>query len=164
MYTLHTGAISYAEIGTLIPKSGGEYIYFLEAFGPIHRFFGPVLAFLYAWVVVFLLKPSALAILSLSFAKYLTSPFYSYFHICMDSTSSYIVARMIAAVCIGKPAALEQLNNFLNDFSSSSGLISFVNCFSVTLATRVQNVFTVAKLSAIGIIIVGGLYYIVSGI
>merc|ERR550534_958075 len=40
------------------------------------------------------------------------------------------------------------------------GLITFVNCFSVELATKVQNVFTAAKLLAIAIIIAGGMYRI----
>ncbi|KAI9553473.1 hypothetical protein GHT06_021383 [Daphnia sinensis] len=40
------------------------------------------------------------------------------------------------------------------------GIIAFVNCYSVTAATRVQNVFTIAKLTAIAIIIGGGLYYL----
>ena len=41
-----------------------------------------------------------------------------------------------------------------------AGLITFVNCFSVELATKVQNVFTAAKLLAIAIIIGGGVYRI----
>ena len=43
------------------------------------------------------------------------------------------------------------------------GVLSFVNCWSVTLATRVQNVFTVAKLAALAIIIGGGVYYLALG-
>lgn len=41
-----------------------------------------------------------------------------------------------------------------------SGLLSFVNCYSVTIATLLQNVFTIAKLTALAIIIGGGLYYL----
>jgi L-type amino acid transporter 9 len=44
-----------------------------------------------------------------------------------------------------------------------TGLIAFVNCYSVTAATRVQNIFTVAKLAAIAIVIGGGLYYLCLG-
>jgi len=111
--------VSYCEIGTLIPKSGGEYAYFLEAFGPLHAFLGPLPAFLFAWVVVFLLKPSSLAILSLSFAKYLTLPILQAAGVCYDDDFEYLVSRLTAALCIG--------------------VLSFVNCWSVTLATRVRN-------------------------
>jgi len=138
------GAISYSEIGTLIPKSGGEYTYFLEAFGPMHKFFGPILSFLFAWVTVLLLKPTSLAINSLSFSKYLLEPILTGVGFCMDEHYLYyVLTRVTATVFIC--------------------LLSFINSYSVTLATRVQIIFTAAKLAAIAIVIGGGIYYICIG-
>ena len=42
-------------------------------------------------------------------------------------------------------------------------LLLFVNCYSVNLATGVQNVFTAAKLVAIAIVCLGGLYKFIEG-
>lgn len=51
-----TGSLTYAELGTMIPKSGAEYPYLWEAFGPVP-------AFLFAWTSSIVLKPSAVAII-----------------------------------------------------------------------------------------------------
>lgn len=64
-----TGALCYAELGTMITKSGGEYPYFMEAFGPI-------VAYLYSWTTIMVLKPSSFAIITLSLAEYASTPFY----------------------------------------------------------------------------------------
>lgn len=63
------GALCYAELGTMITKSGAEYSYLMEAFGP------PV-AYLYSWTTLMVLKPSSFAIISMSFANYASTPFY----------------------------------------------------------------------------------------
>lgn len=62
------GSLCYSELGTLVRKSGGEYAYLMEAFGPIP-------AFLYAWNSVIVIRPSSIAIICLTFAEYVTTFF-----------------------------------------------------------------------------------------
>ncbi|XP_053126852.1 B(0,+)-type amino acid transporter 1 [Hemicordylus capensis] len=63
------GALCFAELGTMITKSGGEYPYLMEAFGPIP-------AYLFSWTSLIVIKPSSFAIICLSFAEYASAPFY----------------------------------------------------------------------------------------
>lgn len=63
------GALCYAELGTLITKAGAEYSYILESFGGI-------LAFLFSWISVFVLKPAMLAIICLTLSEYVVQPFF----------------------------------------------------------------------------------------
>ncbi|XP_008589846.1 PREDICTED: B(0,+)-type amino acid transporter 1 [Galeopterus variegatus] len=64
------GALCFAELGTMIPKSGGEYPYLMEAFGPIP-------AYLFSWTSLIVMKPASFAIICLSFSTYVSAPFYS---------------------------------------------------------------------------------------
>ena len=57
------GSLAYAELGTMIPSSGGEYAYFMVAFGAFP-------AYTFSWVSTIVIKPSQLAIVCLSFAEY----------------------------------------------------------------------------------------------
>ncbi|XP_037075075.1 b(0,+)-type amino acid transporter 1-like isoform X2 [Pollicipes pollicipes] len=124
------GALAYAELGTLIPSSGAEYVYLLVGLGPLP-------AFVFSWVCSFVLKPSMLAIICLSFAEYLVEAFVE------ECEPPAHVVTLVGILTIG--------------------VITFINCFSVRLATKVQNVFTAAKLFAIGIIVIGGMYSLAEG-
>ncbi|VDP68212.1 unnamed protein product [Schistosoma curassoni] len=54
------GAYCYAELGTIIERSGGDYIYVYEAFGSF-------IGFLRLWVEVMVVRPVAIAIVALTF-------------------------------------------------------------------------------------------------
>ena len=96
------GSLAYAELGTLIPKSGGEYIYYMEAFAPHHRFWGPLLPFLHAWISVNLLRTASTAIAALSFAEYAMIPLMASIGFCDPINYHYVLTRLTASLCICK--------------------------------------------------------------
>ncbi|KAM4749642.1 cystine/glutamate transporter-like [Rhinophrynus dorsalis] len=63
------GALSYAELGTSIRKSGGHYIYLLETLGPVP-------AFLRLWAEFVMIRPANIAVVSLAFGRYLIEPLF----------------------------------------------------------------------------------------
>ena len=93
---LLAGALCYAELGTMLPHSGGEYSYLLEGFGDLQRHVGPIPAFLFAWINVVVLKPAQVAIIALAFAIYCTEPFYD---VC--NASSY-AQKCLAILIVSK--------------------------------------------------------------
>ncbi|KAL6420447.1 hypothetical protein ACFW04_014444 [Cataglyphis niger] len=99
--------------------------------------FGAPPAFLFSWVSTLVLKPSQMAIICLSFAQYTVEAF------TVDCEPPDQVVKVVALLAIV--------------------LILLINCYSVNLATGVQNAFTAAKLMAILVVIVGGSYKLIQG-
>ncbi len=63
-FFVFTSGLIYAELGTRMPATGGEYIY-------ISRCFGPFAGFIFGWAQLFIVRTSAAAGLSLIVADYL---------------------------------------------------------------------------------------------
>jgi basic amino acid/polyamine antiporter, APA family len=59
------GALAFAELGAMLPSTGGQYVYLREAWGPLP-------AFLCGWSHFLISQSGALAYLSISFAIYLS--------------------------------------------------------------------------------------------
>ncbi|XP_039459043.1 b(0,+)-type amino acid transporter 1 isoform X3 [Oreochromis aureus] len=87
----------YAELGTVIRESGGEYIYIL-------RTSGPVLAFMLIFSSVLFVRPAAIAGMGLSFATYVATPFYG------DCPPPVLVVKCVAAAAIITLAIVNCMN------------------------------------------------------
>jgi len=57
------GAFAFAELATLFPRAGGEYVYLREAYHPL-------VAFLFGWTSLLMIQGGGLAAVSITFAQY----------------------------------------------------------------------------------------------
>lgn len=58
------GALTYAELGAMLPDAGGPYVYIRHGFGPLP-------AFLYGWMNLLSISSGAIAAVAMGFAGYL---------------------------------------------------------------------------------------------
>ncbi|XP_045464859.1 b(0,+)-type amino acid transporter 1-like isoform X1 [Harmonia axyridis] len=132
------GALAFAELGTVIPRSGAEYAYFLDSFGPLHKFWGNLPAFIYSWVMIFVIRPAEVAVIILTFSEYFCQPLLDYLCIKDDQ-----IIKAVALLALG--------------------IITYINVMSVKLYVKIQNTFGIFKIFACLIVILGGAYEISKG-
>ncbi len=83
------GSYCYAELGCAIVRSGADYAYIYEAFGPL-------LAFLRLWVEAMIVRPCSQAIVALTFAYYVIEPAFS------QCSQPDLPLQFLSAACISK--------------------------------------------------------------
>jgi basic amino acid/polyamine antiporter, APA family len=79
-----TGALTFAELGSMFPRAGGIYVFLKEAYGGW-------LGFLYGWSYLFIITSGSIAVLALAFSYYL-----SFF---IPMSNGWKVATSILAIC-----------------------------------------------------------------
>lgn len=102
------GALVYAELGTMVPESGGEHAYLMYTFNknrsgkfkPSHskgsHSFSRAPAFLYDWVALFIIRPTMFSIMAMALGTYAVKPFYQ------NCDPPVIVVKLVTAVAMCK--------------------------------------------------------------
>lgn len=93
--------MAFAELGTVVPRSGAEYAYFVESFGSLHKFWGPMPAFICAWVHVVILRPAEVAVITLVFAEYALQPFLDHSETSLAEKDIEAYRKYLAYVTLG---------------------------------------------------------------
>ena len=84
-------ALCYVELGTMIPRSGGEFTYLRFAYGNIP-------AFLMTFTTTIILKPAQMAAIVLATGDYVTEPIIALHH---DPANRALVSKLLAAFFLG---------------------------------------------------------------
>ncbi len=115
------GALCYAELAATFPETGGDYVFLRQAYGKL-------VAFLYAWTELLIIRTGSIAAISFLFADYACGL------LSIDLSMAKLLA--LAVICI----------------------LTALNLAGLTYGVKVQNTLTLTKLIAITLLILAGLF------
>ncbi len=115
------GALTYAELGAMMPEAGGGYVYVREAFGRLP-------AFLLGWMTLLMIASGAIAAVAMGFAGYLE--------------------RFVPIGAVGGRLGVAAITIIT---------LTVTNYLGVKPGTVTANIFTLAKIAALGALIAIGL-------
>ncbi len=133
-----SAALSCAELSAMLPRAGGQYVFFREAYGP-------VAGFLFGWAMFLVIQTGTIAAVAVAFAKFLgvLAP--------GISDTRWLGAGPLAVT----PQRLTAIAVIV--------LLTASNASGLRAGTLTQNVFTAAKLAALAALAVGGLVFASAG-
>lgn len=120
-----TAGLTYAEMASMYPRSGGVYVYLREAFGPM-------VAFLYGWAALLIFFSGGIAAVAVGFADYL-----SYFAPALSpSRTLWSAATPLGTWTVSAAQVVAVI---------SIAALARINYIGVRSGNRVNIVLTVAK-------------------
>ncbi len=123
------GALTYAELGTMYPRAGGQYHFLKEAYGPLW-------GFLYGWTAFFVIMAGGIATLAAGFGEYVGAflPFFSTNHVLASHAIAGWEWSVNGAQLAGAIAIV---------------ILSAVNYLGLRWGASVQNAVTVVKVASV---------------
>ncbi len=124
------GALTYAELGSVRPYAGGEYVYVRDAYGPLP-------GFLYGWTWFLIAKPASIASVTAGLVRVLgTFPAFSFLPLTLFSF--HVTPSRVLVINYGHLVAI-----------AANVLITGLNYVGVRKAGNFQFAFTVLKVAMI---------------
>jgi basic amino acid/polyamine antiporter, APA family len=126
------GCVAFAELGSMFPESGGQYIYLREAYGDL-------VAFLYGWMLFAVANGGSIAALSVASAVYTGQvfPIVSQDHIVLQLAGITITRAHVFALLL-------------------IALVTYVNVVGLRWGALLQNLSTWTKFAAMAAFVVLG--------
>ncbi len=124
--------VAFAELGSMFPDSGGQYIYLREAYGDL-------VAFLYGWMLFAVANGGSIAALSVAAAAYMGNilPAISQTHVIFSAAGIVFTrAHLVGLILIV--------------------ILTYVNVFGLRWGALLQNVSTWTKFTAMAVFVVLG--------
>ncbi|VDN51437.1 unnamed protein product [Dracunculus medinensis] len=123
------GAYCYAELGTFIKSSGGDYAYVMAAFGPM-------MGFLRMWIECIIVRPCTITAVAITFATYILQP--TFRHCGMPN----LTPQFLAAGCITLLALVNCLSvkfvSFIQNFFTIAKLAALVLIISTGIVLLIM--------------------------
>ena len=139
------GAMAYAELGTMFPETGGQYVYLRYAFGDL-------VAYLYGWGSIAVINTAAIAATAFVFASYA-----GYFIPLPHFSAATELSVVLHIPMLGD---IFPLQNFgVKTFGILMTLfLTLVNYISVKSSNSIQFIATVLKVAVILLLVAGILF------
>jgi APA family basic amino acid/polyamine antiporter len=131
-------ALSYGELGAMMPRAGGQYVYLREAYSPLW-------GFLYGWTLFLVIQTGTIAAVAVGFSRFLGVL------VPAISPTAWIVPPIDLSDGYAISLSWQQLVGVLLIV-----LLSATNTRGIKLGKLIQNTFTAAKtLSLVALVLLG---------